>query len=359
MDLILAALAAVVATVFTVDLVLDLRRRPRPHVAAYAVGIGMFALATWALAAALLTEWNGFNYRTFFLFGAVVNVPFLALGSTFLVLGRRVGHLTLIVVGGLAAMAVTLVTTTPFTNALPTSGIPHDIFGDDFSFGPRLLALIGGAGFGTILALLAIVGVFRFWTTNRAIAIGNGLIAAGAFAAAWGGSGLGFLGEAGAFAVSLLVASTLLWFGYRLTRRARQTKPVVPVVVLVGPSTRSPERAHTEQLIRELESHDLRVLCPAKDLEQWGAVGFSPIEANRKLLEMVDQADVLLIDLIDRYGIGVPAGYAAAKGIPVIAATAEGNRIPRPFRGVAAIEIYYHRPSEVADRVKNYLEGRG
>ncbi len=358
MDLILAALAALVATVFTVDLVLDFGRRPRPHVAAYAAGIGMFAVATWALAAALASGWNGFNYRVFFLFGAVINVPFLALGSTFLVLGRRLGHITFGIVGALSALAVTLVTTTPFTNPLPAAGIPHDIFGEDFSFGPRLLALIGGAGFGTILALLAIVGVFRFWTANRSIAVGNALIVAGAFAAAWGGSGLGFLGEAGAFAISLLVASTLLWAGYRVTKRARQAQPVTPTVVLVGPSTRSPERSHTEQLIRELESKGLQVLCPAKDLEQWGAVGFSPAEANKKLLEMVDRADVLLIDLIDRYGIGIPAGYAAAKGIPVVAATAEGNRIPRPFRGVAELEIYYHRPVEVADRVKVFLEGR-
>lgn len=352
MDTILAVLAAAVSTVFTFDLARDLRRRFRPHLAAYTIGIGMFAVATWALAIALATEWNGAGYRVFFLFGAVLNVPFLALGSTFLVVGRRVGNFTMLLVGALSAIAVTLVTTTGFTNPLPESGIPHDIFGADFSFGPRLLALIGGAGFGTILALLAIVGVFRFWRTNPPIAAGNTLIVGGAFAAAWGGSGLGFLGEGGAFAVSLLVASSLLWAGYRVTSRARAPRPAEPLVVLVGPSTHTDDRAHTEQLITALERTGLRVQCPARDLEKWGKVGFGPAEANRKLLEMVEQADVLLVDLVDRYGIGVPAGFAAAKNIPVIVATGEGHRIPRPFRGVAAVEVYYHKPEEVAERVR-------
>ncbi len=356
MELTVAFLAATVATVFTVDLAADFRRRPRPHVAAYTTGIAMFAVATWALAAALLVGWNGFNYRIFFLFGAVLNVPFLALGSTFLVLGRRTGHVFFFVVGALTAMATTLVTTTPFSNTLPGAGIPHDAFGEGFSFGPRLLALIAGAGFGTILAALGIVGIVKLWKSNRNIAVGNAMIVGGAFAAAWGGTGLGFLGEAGAFAVSLLAASTLLWAGYRYTRRARAATPAPPLVVLVGPSIRSPERAHTEQLISELENLGLRVRCPARDIEDWGAVGFGPAEANRKLLELVADADALLIDLVDNYGVGVPAGYAAAKGIPVLVAISEGNRIPRPFRGVATTEIYYNSPAEVATRVKASLE---
>ena len=92
MESYLAIIAAVAATVFTLDLVRDLAKRRRPHVVAYAIGIGMFAAATWALALGLMLGWSGPIYRTFFLFGAVLNIPFLALGSMYLVVGKRAGE---------------------------------------------------------------------------------------------------------------------------------------------------------------------------------------------------------------------------------------------------------------------------
>ena len=48
MDAALGVLGGIASTVFAFDLIRDHRRSPRPHVAAYAAGIGMFAIATWA-----------------------------------------------------------------------------------------------------------------------------------------------------------------------------------------------------------------------------------------------------------------------------------------------------------------------
>jgi hypothetical protein len=137
----------------------------------------------------------------------------------FLVVGRRSGHVMAIALGALTAISTTLTATVSFANPLPDSGVPHDVFAT--GFGPRLFAIIGGATGSTILIILALVSVFRFWKANRRIVWGNLLILAGTFAAASGGTGLA-LGEGSAFALSLLAAVTLIWAGYRVTSGGRR-----------------------------------------------------------------------------------------------------------------------------------------
>jgi hypothetical protein len=224
-DAALALLAALVATAFSIDLWLDWRRRPRPHVAAYATGMTMFAVSTWALWTGLAFGWTGPAYRIFFLFGAILNIPYLALGSMFLVAGKRAGHIMLIALGAFSAIAVTLTLTVPFAEALPASGIPHEIFPPiSEGFGPRLLAAIGGGMGATILIVLAIVSIVRFWKRDRRLVWANVLIVAGTLAASTGGTGLA-IGEAAAFSISLLVAVSLIWLGYRLAG-GRRPSPV-------------------------------------------------------------------------------------------------------------------------------------
>ena len=218
MDTTFSALAGAAATIFAADLWRGYRSRPRPHIAAYAIGMTMFALATWALFVGVTFGWSGGAYRTFFLFGAILNIPFLALGSMFLVVGRRSGHAMTIFLGALAAISTTLTLTVAFQHELPMGGVPHDIFAT--GFGPRLFAAIGSALGATILMVLAAVSLIRFWTRDRQLVWGNALILAGTGAAASGGTVLAF-GEATWFALSLLVAVTLIWAGYRVASGRR------------------------------------------------------------------------------------------------------------------------------------------
>lgn len=218
MESFLAILAAVAATLFSLDLWNDYRQRPRPHVAAYATGMSMFAVATWALFVGMTFGWNGPTYRTFYLFGAILNIPILALGSMFLVVGKKSGHVMTLAVGALAAISTTLTLTMPFENPLPEDGVPEHIFGLGFS--PRLFAIIGGAAGSTILFALALTSLIRFWNRQRPIVWGNALILAGVIAAAWGGTGLA-LGAGSGFALSLFLAVSLIWAGYRVASGRR------------------------------------------------------------------------------------------------------------------------------------------
>ncbi len=218
MDTVLSLVAALAATTFSVDLWRDYARRPRPHIASYGTGMTMFAIATWALFIGVSAGWTGGSYRAFFLFGAVLNIPFLALGSMFLVVGKRSGHVMTVALAALTAISTTLTLTVPFERALPGGGIPHDMFATGFS--PRLFAIIGGATGATILMILAAVSVARFWRKDRGLVWGNALILAGTGAAASGGTSLA-LGEASWFALSLLLAVSLIWAGYRVASGRR------------------------------------------------------------------------------------------------------------------------------------------
>lgn len=223
MEAALALLAALAASAFFLDLVRSYWSKPRPHTAGYMVGIGFYAVATWALFIGVATGWTSASYRAFFLFGAILNIPVLALGSMFLVVGKRGGHIMLLLMFPFFAISLPMTIAQPFdAGALPASGVPsgRDLWLD--VFGPRLWAAIGGGMGATILVSLAIVSVFRFWKKNRSVVWGNGLIVAGTLAAATGGTVLA-LGEAGGFAVSLLIAVALIWLGYRIASGGRST----------------------------------------------------------------------------------------------------------------------------------------
>ena len=222
MSVTVAFLAALVASLFFADLAWRYRASPRPHTSAYTAGIGFFALATWALFVGTTTGWTSASYRTFFLFGAIVNIPVLALGSMFLVVGKRAGHAMLLFLFPFFAISIPMTIAQPFdAGPLPLGGVPggRELWVD--VFGPRLWAAIGGGMGATIIIVLALVSVVRFWNRNRRLVLGNVVIVAGTLAASTGGTILA-LGIDWGFSASLLAAATLIWTGFRIAVGARR-----------------------------------------------------------------------------------------------------------------------------------------
>ena len=222
-----ALVAALIASLFFADLLRGYRAAPRPHTAAYMAGIGCFALATWALFLGAATGWTSASYRIFFLFGAIVNIPVLALGSMFLVVGRRAGHAMLLLLFPFFAISIPMTLAEPFdAGALPAGGVPggRELWAE--MFGPRLWAAIGGGMGATIIIVLAVVSAFRFWHRSRRLVWGNLMIVAGTLAASTGGTILA-LGIDWGFSASLLVAVILIWAGFRIAVSARRALPVL------------------------------------------------------------------------------------------------------------------------------------
>jgi hypothetical protein len=192
----------------------------------------MYAVATWSLAIGLIWGWEVANFKTFYYFGAIANIPLLAAGSVHLNASARfargftVGVGIFLVLGALAVLAA------PIEEAIVSDGVPEgsEVLGYSVTVGginlpgPRFFAAIAG-GVGSIL----IVGfsVVAIWSNRRSspnVALGNLLIVLGTLAPAMGGS-LTALGEAAGLALSLLAGAVLLWSGYRLATRARVSSP--------------------------------------------------------------------------------------------------------------------------------------
>jgi hypothetical protein len=220
----LVGLAGIVSTLFTIDLGARAIRSRKPHTLFYALGTAMFAIATWSLYVALAHGWSPAVFRTFYLFGAILTVPVLALGSAFLVLGRRTAYVAAVILTVLGAVAAFVTVASPFVSPLAETGIPAG--SDVFAFwGPRIWAAVGsGLGFVAIVGL-ACLSVVRTWNTARPVAVANLMIVGGATAAAWGGTGLA-LGESAGFAVSLLLATSLIWLGHRTASVGRSQRKV-------------------------------------------------------------------------------------------------------------------------------------
>lgn len=225
MDSLLSLLAAVTATGLAVRLGYSWKQRPRPHVGAWALAMAMYATATWALFVGVALDWSSGGFRVFYGLGAILNVPFLGIGSAYLVWGERTGRRLLEFFSIAGAFALFITFTAPFTESLPASGLPEgsEVFADIGEVGPagpRFYALIFNILGTLLLAGLALMSVVAFWRSNRRLVYGNLLIILGAVFPAFGGS-LFAVGETSAFALSLLAGAGLLWAGFEVASGAR------------------------------------------------------------------------------------------------------------------------------------------
>lgn len=81
--------AALIALVFAASLVRQFASRRRPYQAVWAVALAMYAAASFMVVLGVRGDWSPFEYRTFWLLGAVLNVPFLAAGEVILLFRRK------------------------------------------------------------------------------------------------------------------------------------------------------------------------------------------------------------------------------------------------------------------------------
>src|SRR5215472_14286437 len=124
-----------------------MRSRGRFALVTWAIGLGMFALAALAGALARSGVEQETMYRVFYLFGAILNVAVLGLGTIYLVAPRiaRVSLIVVIVLGLLAAYA-TFATPVDIKVALDSGrGYPDGTL-------PRILAAIG-SGLGSLVLI--------------------------------------------------------------------------------------------------------------------------------------------------------------------------------------------------------------
>src|SRR3954447_15890188 len=109
----MAAAAPLVALAFALSTFERWLDRRKPHEGAWTVALFLFAGASAALWGGAAFGWNELWFRLFYLLGAVINVPFLALGTVYLLWGRRVGRPTAAAVFGFSCFSAGVVAVAP------------------------------------------------------------------------------------------------------------------------------------------------------------------------------------------------------------------------------------------------------
>lgn len=205
-----AVAAALVALAFALSTFERWLARRRRHELAWSAALAQFVVAACALAVGAGVGWDGPVFRTFYLFGAILNVPFLALGTVYLLWGARTGDRVALGLGLGGAFAVGVIVSAPFTGPIPR----HTLVQGSVVFGvlPRVLAAVASAGGAFVILGGALWSIARRRRSKAVLS--NGLIAVGTLIL--GASGLfnSVFDAMSAFAVALLVGISVIFAGF-------------------------------------------------------------------------------------------------------------------------------------------------
>jgi hypothetical protein len=246
----LAATATLLALAFALLTAERYLVRRRRHELMWTIALTMFALGSLALWLGAAIGWGEWTYKAFYLFGAVLNVPFLALGTVYLLAGRRTGDITAAIVSLLAAFAAGIVVAAPMATVVDPDVLPQG--SAVFGIGPRVAAGVGSGVAATVIFAGAVWSAIRLLQGRRRsaaataptiptgrLAAGNVLIAAGTLVLSAGGLLNSVVGAMNAFAITLVIGIAVIFAGFLVTMAGApaRTDAAVRGSLGAGPAT--------------------------------------------------------------------------------------------------------------------------
>lgn len=218
---VLPVLAALVAFAFAGQLLRQYLRRRRPHALAWALALGLFGLASSMVAVGVSAGWSAPVFGLYWIAGALLNVPLLAVGQLMLLDPKRtVLYWTIAGVCAVWSVAFTLLASfdlSVLAAATDNHTIPlgKDVIDESMAYvlvGPfnaTSLIVVGGSIWSAIRT--------RRWAVLL-IALGIVVVATGSSAV---GAGRDFL-----FSVLLAGGVSIMYAGFRAA--SRPPRPAVP-----------------------------------------------------------------------------------------------------------------------------------
>jgi hypothetical protein len=211
----LAGGATLVAVAFSLSTFDRWHRRNQPHELAWTIAMALFTIGSAALWWAEATGWSMFTFRIFFLAGAVLNVAWLALGTIYLLVNKKIADHLRTALTVLSAFSAGVIMVAPTKREIIDGEFPaaRELFGV-----PALVIIVG--------AIWSTWRVLKFKAPNlksasmrtvlspRRLAFGNVLIAVGTLVLSASGTLAGRLGKDRAFAITLLVGLCFLFLGF-------------------------------------------------------------------------------------------------------------------------------------------------
>lgn len=116
-------------------------------------------------------------------------------------------------------------------------------------------------------------------------------------------------------------------------------------------------REEIEHLLDLIEAHGHSTYCVVRDLEKWGAARFEQQELMRQTLIHIRDSHLLMAETTEKgVGIGIEAGYAHARGIPVVAIAREGSQISPTLMGIARSTYTYSSFEDLREFIARLTE---
>ena len=110
------------------------------------------------------------------------------------------------------------------------------------------------------------------------------------------------------------------------------------------------EDHRNRQLIEDITQALLphAVMCIARDVEEWGKKKFEAVQLMQSTFNEIDSSDIVVVELSEKgVGVGVEAGYAAAKGKAIITVARRGSDISETLKGISREVFIYQNVDEL------------
>jgi len=236
----LASAAALVALAFALSAFERWLAKRRRHELAWSIALLLFSLAAAALGVGVGVGWSEPVFRVFYFFGAVANVPFLALGTVYLLAGSGRGDRWAAGVALAVAFAGGVVAVAPLRHPVP-SGVLVPQGSDVFGVLPRVFAAVFSGGGALVVFGGAAWSAVRFRKGRMVVA--NVLIAAGTAILSASGLLNSVADAMTGFVITLVAGISVLFVGFLVASAAPRPSPRLTAVPSeAGGAAASPPR---------------------------------------------------------------------------------------------------------------------
>ena len=108
-----------------------------------------------------------------------------------------------------------------------------------------------------------------------------------------------------------------------------------------------------ESISAALDKAGIDATVMVRDYEKWGEVKYTPKELMELTFKLIGESDLLVIEFSEKgVGLGIEAGYAHSKNIPIIVIAKKGSDISDTLRGISKEVFIYDDPSELTERFR-------
>lgn len=231
----LPIITTILAAGFSWEILRRYREKPEAlHLLWWGIGIVTYGIGTLIESVVAFTGWQVVLFKSWYIFGALLGGAPLGIGTVYLLLPKRVGHICVTALLLVVSVTSVFVILSPIRYSFVDPQVLNSVVLEwqririvsPFINGFAFIFLVGGA----IYSAIKFIGIPR----SRHVAYGNILIAIGGVLPGVGGM-MSRMGHTEALYVGELLGVILIWLGYRQCQRTPvETQSARDVVVETG-----------------------------------------------------------------------------------------------------------------------------